>query len=72
MVKKITNKEYGGEGVSPWTRVNRAEDNPPNQVYTRENPPEYMPNVGERSARDNLIVDLVKEMAEMPPLGENP
>jgi hypothetical protein len=41
MINSATDSAYGGQGVSPWTRVNPEGMNPPNTVYTAESPPVY-------------------------------
>jgi len=43
MINNATSTEHGGNGVSPWTRVNGGE-NTLNAVYTEGSPPLYYPN----------------------------
>lgn len=44
MINAATSVAFGGQGVSPWTRVNTDGMNPPNTVYTAESPPVYSDN----------------------------
>ena len=41
MINNATAVEHGGQGVSPWTRVNSAEMNQANQTYSSASPPVY-------------------------------
>ena len=54
-------EEYGGEGISPWTRVNGPDDNPINNVYTREDPPKYRTGEGGLTALNEFVLELAKE-----------
>lgn len=45
IIRAATAKEHGGSGTASWTRVNGAE-NPPNRVYTADDPPEWLPSGG--------------------------
>jgi len=44
MINGATAAEFGGEGVAPWTRVNDADMNLPNQTYTTDAPPTWLAN----------------------------
>lgn len=41
MINNATSREHGGQGVSPWTRVNTSDMNASNSTYTFETPPQY-------------------------------
>lgn len=43
MINAATNVKFGGQGESPWTRINGPE-NRPNSVYTEETPPIWLPD----------------------------
>ncbi len=43
LIDSTTAVQYGGKGISPWTRVNDSFMNPPNTVYTMTNPPQWVP-----------------------------
>jgi hypothetical protein len=61
VINAATHTRFGGKGKSPWTRVNGPE-NSPNTVYTRDNPPKWLPDqVGPRRADDTLR--WIQEMA---------
>ncbi|MBI2894669.1 MAG: hypothetical protein HYY06_14035 [Deltaproteobacteria bacterium] len=44
MIDSATDTAFGGQGISPWTRVNSEGMNPPNTVYSEEFPPVYNDN----------------------------
>jgi hypothetical protein len=57
MVNAATSAQRGGQGLSSWTRVNRASDNPPNQVFSEAAPPSYL--------EDTTTLDLPPFWAEL-------
>jgi predicted acyl esterase len=38
-INAATHRKYGGEGQSPWTRINGPDDNPANHIYSAEHIP---------------------------------
>jgi hypothetical protein len=47
LIDSATAVAYGGAGISAWTRVNDSLMNPANQVYTRSDPPVWIPELQE-------------------------
>ena len=43
MINAATDVRFGGQGRSPWTRINGSE-NPPNRVYADESQPIWLPD----------------------------
>ncbi len=62
MVNNATAVEYGGNGQSPWTRLNNL---PPNQVYDLNSPPPMMPESMDRQ-REALIAEYARELLALP------
>lgn len=56
MVRGATSREYGGEGISPWTRIN---GNPPNQLYSPAAPPTWLPQLPAEVALLPYLVELL-------------
>lgn len=67
MIEHATSTKFGGKGKCNWTRMNCGEGdfaNPPNTVFTKDDPPNW---AGEREERSNeFVVDIIKEMVMMP------
>jgi hypothetical protein len=49
LIDSSTATEYGGSGISVWTRVNDSVMNPENQIYSPSDPPAWIPEVEESS-----------------------
>jgi transglutaminase-like putative cysteine protease len=67
MIEHSTSTEYGGKGKCNWTRMNCDEGdcaNPPNTVFSKDNPPNWADEKEERS--NELIIEIIKEMIQMP------
>lgn len=62
MLNNATSTAYGGNGQSPWTRLN---DLPPNQVFDYNNPPPMMPESMEKQ-REALIAQYAQELLALP------
>ncbi len=66
MINAATHTKYGGQGKSPWTRLNGAE-NEANRAYAKDQPPRWLPNrAGPPSTEETL--KWIREMAQLPPL----
>lgn len=62
MLNNATSTAYGGNGRSPWTRLN---DLPPNLVFDYNNPPPMMPERMEKQ-REALIAQYAQELLALP------
>lgn len=64
-INAVTHKRYGGQGVSPWTRVNDEEMNQPNTVYEFPNrQPNYLPKA-EAGWLVPRVLKYIKELLEL-------
>ncbi len=63
LVNAATDKRYGGQGRSPWTRVNGTE-NGINRVYSVSCPPKWLPGKG--SPPLDVLLRYLKEMSGQP------
>ena len=54
MVNSATSQAYGGQGQSPFTRVNDPDMNEPNTTYTEASPPAYFENAKVKLAQKRL------------------
>ncbi len=60
LINAATNVKYGGKGRSPWTRVNGPE-NEPNKIYTKDNPPKWLPGKG--MVTPDVLLHYIKELS---------
>jgi hypothetical protein len=61
MIANATAAEYGGNGQSPWTRLNDFE---PNTVYTAGNPPRWPPkDLNLQATVGDVALDLLTRFA---------
>lgn len=68
LLNGATHTQYGGLGRCYWTRINSESgdtNNPPNTVYTMQDPPEWLP---ESVPTDPLLRAYLGELALKPPL----
>jgi len=68
LVNAATNLKYGGQGISPWTRVNGPE-NAANKVYSRNNLPTWLPGKGMPAPA--VILHYIREMSEKTKEGQS-
>lgn len=59
LMAQATAEAFGGQGRSPWTRLN---DLPPNRVYTTDNPP---PLPGKDVNLQALVGEIARELLEL-------
>jgi hypothetical protein len=64
LIDSATAVACGGSGISSWTRVNDSLMNPVNRVYTRLNPPAWIPDEQERQNRARVLLYL-HELADV-------
>jgi hypothetical protein len=60
LVNAATNLKFGGQGRSPWTRVN-GPGNQPNKTYSRNNLPGWLPGKGMPTPA--VILHYIREMS---------
>jgi hypothetical protein len=64
LIDSATADFYGGAGISAWTRVNDSVMNQPNKVYSRYNPPVWIPEPQEAQNEVRTLLYL-HELADM-------
>ncbi len=64
LINAATDTIFGGDGVCPWTIANDDIINDPNQVYTIQGPPSWLP---EQADHIPYRVNRLEDMANMPP-----
>jgi peptidoglycan/xylan/chitin deacetylase (PgdA/CDA1 family) len=68
IINATTSAKHGGKGKSEWTRINGPE-NPPNTVFTKDKPPQWI--AGRQDHRQTeVLLPFLSEMASMnkPPI----
>ena len=66
LIDSATAVAYGGAGISAWTRVNDSLMNPPNKVYTRMDPPVWIPEIQEVQNYIRVILYLHELATDLP------
>jgi len=69
LIDSATATAHGGSGISVWTRVNDSVMNEPNQVYTIQDPPNWVPE--DQTVHQNIREALyLHELARMDYTGQ--
>lgn len=70
MINGATAKDYGGQGIAKYTRVNMKEgeySNKPNTTYTSQSQPKWLSESIDRQL-DKTAVEVLKELISMEPI----